>query len=159
MVLQLNDNHTVELYDSLVVPCTLENEMNGYIMQEIGIGSKPHNVLSHIQQALSLIDKNPTGAKTELENARFAYQNAVEGYNAQNFGWACLVKSVDGVLITDHSETALKALVDRLAGYGLTNETISDTLDEVKKKLIGRIDTIFPSGINEVLTPFSDMVV
>lgn len=159
MVIQLDDNHTVELYDSLVVPCTLENEMNGYMMQEIGIGGKPYNVLSHIQQALTLIDKNPTAAKTELENAHFAYHNAVDGYNAQNFGWACLIKSVDGVLIADHSETALKALVDRLGAYGLTNETISETLEEVKKKLIGRIDTIFPTDISQELTLFSDMVV
>lgn len=157
MVLPLNDNHTVELYDSLLIPCTLENEMDGYLMQEIGIGSKPSSVLQHIDQALRLFDKNPVAAKVEIENARFAYTNAVEGYNCKNFGWACLIKAVDGVPVTDHSEDALKRLVDRLSEWGLTDEMVSDTLDEVKKKLNGKINTISPTATNEELTLYSDM--
>lgn len=157
MLIELNDGHKVELWDSLAIPCVLENEMNGYLMQEVGIGSEPNAVLSHIRQAITMFDKNPQGAKVEIENAYYAYHNVVDGYNVKQLAWACLVKSIDGVLVTDKGEDNLKAIVATLSSYGLTNQIISETLDEVKKKLIGRIDSISPNVENEELTLFSDI--
>lgn len=160
MVLNLNDNHTVELYDTLQeLPAALESKMQGYLMQEIGVGGKPSDVFSHIRQAISMFDKNPTGAKVELENAYFAYQNAVEAYSPKNYGWACLVKSIDGRLVNDYGEESLKSNIVLLSGYGLTEEMISETLETVKKNLIGKTNTISPTDTSEMLTLYSDMAV
>lgn len=158
MVLPLNDNQTVELYDSLQeLPAALESKMQGYLMQEIGIGGKPNSVLYHIEQAIRMFDKNPTGAKTEIENAHFAYHNAVEEYNPKHYGWACLVRKINGKPIEDYSETGLKDTIALLSAYGLTDEMIADSLELVKKNLTGKTNTIFPSEISEELTLFNDM--
>jgi hypothetical protein len=126
----------IELYDSIQeLPAALETKMQGYLLEDMGVGNTPHQLLKHITNAVQLFDKQPNQAKTEMENALYCYHNALENYDARKLAWACLIRSINGEKLADHSETRLKELIVHLSDNGLTAETIEDTLETVKKNL------------------------
>lgn len=138
------------LFDSIQeLPQSLDTKMYGYLLEDVGVGNKPHQLFQHIQNAYNLIDKTPNQAKTEIENAIFCYQNGMEGYDASKLAWMCLLKSIDGVPVTDYSESNLKAMNEDLSNKGLTAEIIEDTFGIVKKNLKQSWNTISPLELME----------
>ena len=136
MKVSLLNNVVIDLYDSIhELPAALETKMQGYLMEDTGVGNAPHQLLNHLTRALQLIDKTPNQAKTEVENAVYCYQNALDNYDAKKLAWACLIRSVNGETLADHSETHLKELIISLSDNGLSAGTIEETLETVKKNL------------------------
>jgi hypothetical protein len=124
------------LFDSIQeLPQALETKMQGYLLEDMGVGNTPHQLLKHLQNALSLIDKTPNRAKTEIEHALYCYQNGMDNYDASKLAWACLIKSIDGKPVTDHSEANLKEILNYLSENGLNSESLDDTFCIVKKNL------------------------
>lgn len=124
------------LFDSIQeLPQALETKMQGYLLEDMGVGNTAHQLLKHIQNAYALIDKTPNQAKTEIEHALYCYQNGIDNYDASKLAWACLIKSIDGKPVTDHSEGSLKEMLGSLSENGLSAELLDDTFCIVKKNL------------------------
>jgi len=69
----------------------------------------------------------------EMYNLRNTYHNIMTNNNVTGLAFACLIKSIDGQIIKDFSQSNLEDKLKTLSGWGLTIGEVRTTSDEVKK--------------------------
>jgi hypothetical protein len=90
-----------------------------------------------IGNAVTLIrNKKSEEAIQEVTNLYMGYYYTIQGFNIEHFCFACLVYSINGSPVNDHSEDGLKRVIKELSDKGLTNQHIQSYLDQVKKNLM-----------------------
>lgn len=129
---------TVCLYASIKeLPIELSKKFHSYLLQDMGIGSTMDAVDDHLAKLFNYLkNKKENEAIEEAKNLRYNLFAMLSGINFKSLSLACLVHSYDNVRQTDHSDEGLTKLIETLSDDGLTDEIVSDHLDEIKKKLM-----------------------
>lgn len=135
--IELN-GHSVQLYASIKeIPIRLSKEMQKYILQSMGIGSEVQDIDEHLEKIFLFITRNEKDlALEEAKNLRFNLFSIINDLDFKHKAFACLVRSVDGVVVSDYSSEGLGKIIDQLSDYGLTVGQAEDTTEEVKKNLL-----------------------
>lgn len=147
----LNAVTKIALYSSIKeLPIGLEKKLHGYLLQDAGIGNTISDVDARLQRLMAFAQAGKTEeVREEVANFRFTLFSALHKISYKHLSFGCLIHSVNGERVEDHTEEGLQELLDRLSGLGLTAGKVEAFLDEVKKKLI-------PSGFFTSL-PSSEM--
>lgn len=131
MILKLN-TLTVHFYDSIrSLPATRYNEYRKYLMIDSGLRS-----IEDIQSAvaeLSLLVERKESDRIE-QNLLLGLHFAFSGYNAEQWAFVALIHSIDDEPLGQLSEEYCMEVVQRLSADGLTQDILSETLAELKKK-------------------------
>lgn len=126
--------HTVVLYDSIEnLPMDQFSKMQKYQMIESGIGKDLSGFDKHFESATEYLkhDKKDK-AIGELKNIRHLFWHVLNEIDPSQLSFCCMVFSIDGIEITDYSESSLLIMREKLSDYGLTQKIIAD--QAVKKK-------------------------
>lgn len=130
-ILKLN-NSTVQFYDSIrSLPASRYNEYRKYLMIDSGLRS-----IEDVQTAvseLSLLVGNKESDRIE-QNLLLGLHFAFNGYNAEQWAFVALIHSIDDEPLEQISEEYCMKVVERLSADGLSQELLSETLAELKKK-------------------------
>lgn len=135
---QINETDFITLYQSEhEIPMKLLSEMQVYLIRDAGIGSTLADVDNHFNRLDMFLNSGKLAeAIQERKNLHANFHLAFARINIKSFAFACLVHSINNEVITDYSEYNLKVIIDRLSEMGITYGMVSDTVDEIKKKLI-----------------------
>ncbi|HEX8656189.1 MAG TPA: hypothetical protein VF690_01570 [Hymenobacter sp.] len=133
--LQLSFRHTCTLYQSIFeLPEARRIEFNCYMLQETGIGSSFASVQQHFASVMAFLAADRrTEAADELAVLLYNFNFMLEKFSPRSLAFGCLVAAVDGVPVTDYSETGLTTLRDQLSRYGLTAGMVEEEVAAVKK--------------------------
>lgn len=137
MVTLILKGKKVKLYDS---PNSLSLEryrdFQKCIMIHSGVGSSLAELDEKIKNVVTFISKDKKDfAIQELSNIRETYNYAMSGVNMSQLAFACLVHSIDGKIFDPVDGSDLEAMIAELSGLGLSQEEMSTTLFNLKKKL------------------------
>jgi len=129
------NGHYLEMYDSIDnLPITRFQEYNRLAMLDAGIGGDLQSINEHVTTVLRHHQKGEgQKMKQELENMR---QNMMFVVNKTSPRMKCfipLIKSINGKLLTDISDT--EGISRDLSNKGLTIGKVNGFLITVKKKL------------------------
>jgi len=129
------NGHYLEMYDSIDnLPITRFQEYNRLAMLDAGIGGDLQSINEHVTTVLRHYQKGEgQKMKQELENMR---QNMMFVVNKTSPRMKCfipLIKSINGKLLTDISDT--EGISRDLSNKGLTIGKVNGFLITVKKKL------------------------
>jgi hypothetical protein len=144
----------LEFYDSVSeIPMGRFNTFNLYLMMDADIGGDMESVQRHMERLVLYVQRDEKKKLAqELENysqnLRFIIQNISPKYLA----FVALLKSIDGVQLTDTSAEGATRLLSKLqeVPYGF----IQKVVDAFKKKSDQELDVMFPglqkgSGVTE----------
>lgn len=135
---------TVEIYDAIdELPIRRFHKFNKYMLVDSGIGSDLNDIDQHIYKISKFIDMNDSNnAKLQLENLRQSLFMISQENNVRHMSFVTLIKSIDGVEVTDLSDENIKRLFD------MFNEKTVSFVDRlvtaIKKKIDGEISLYFP---------------
>lgn len=103
-------------YDDIkVLPAVLYQKARQYEVMDAELAGSEADLDAGLAKLQLLHRAGQTEAFEEsLHNLRLARQLILTNYNPKQLEWACYLHSVDGVPLTDYSETALEALITRL---------------------------------------------
>ncbi len=134
------DDKEVVYYSSVKeLPIVVAKEFGAYLLQDVGIGNTIQDIDDHLEKAIAFLQAdNKDAAVEEMKNLRLGLFSQLSGLDYTALSFLCLVKSVDGMEVTDRSVEGLQKLMEKLPG--LTGGRIRELLDQVKKNLI-RNDT------------------
>jgi len=132
----LNGN-VIELHDDISeIVITRFQALNRYAAVDAGVGADIASFDLHLQNIVRLAIAGDNAAmKKEVENIRQCLHLVLTGYNPELLSFACMVHSVNGVVIKGESEDVLNAVLKDLACKGLTMGKVRMWAREVKKKL------------------------
>ncbi len=138
-------NHTVVMFNS-IEELSMErfHKYNKMLLVDSGIGGTIEDVDKHLARIMALVrqEKIEEFGK-EIENMRQSIYMVQIGLNPKLLSFAALVKSIDGEEVADISDDGLKQIVERLKDEKITD--ISQTLEDVKKKIDAELSAYFPS--------------
>ncbi len=139
---KINDKTTIAMYSSIKeLPIELSKKFNYYLLQDAGIGNTIEDVDDHLARLYVFINSDKKNeAIEELKNLRFNLFSMISNWDYKSISFGCLIKSVNGEPVTDHSSEGITALIDRLSKEGLTGIMSQPVLEEVKKNLIPNVD-------------------
>jgi hypothetical protein len=140
--IKINDKTTIALYSSIKeLPIELSKKFNNYLLQDAGIGNTIEDVDDHLARLYVFINSDKKNeAIEELKNLRFNLFSMLSHWDYKSVSFGCLIKSVNGEPVTDHSSEGITALIDRLSKEGLTGNMIQPVLEDIKKNLIPNVD-------------------
>lgn len=121
-------SHTVILYDSIEnLPMDQFSKMQKYHMIENGIGKDISGFDKHFESTTEFLkhDKKDK-AIGELKNIRHLFWHLLNEVDPSQLAFCCMIHSIDGIEITDYSDTSLQIMRDKLSDYGLTQKIIAD---------------------------------
>ena len=127
-------HHKVMMYDSIDnMPIVLFSKMQKYQIVESGIGANIADFDQHFEKTVDFLkhDKKDK-AINELSNIRHLFWHSLNEVDPSHLAFCCLVYSIDGKEITDHSEQSLEEIREKLSSIGLTEKLIRE--NELKKK-------------------------
>jgi hypothetical protein len=114
------------------LPIELYQKFNSYLVQKLGM----QEIQSSIGNIGTLLNNNKIEeARQEVTNLYMGLYYTVKNFNIEYFCFGCLVYSINGLPVEDHSEDGLKRLIKELSDMGLTNADVKSYLDQVKKNL------------------------
>jgi hypothetical protein len=145
-VIEINKTR-VELYSSIKeLPIHLRKKFDGYMLQEIGIGSSMEDIDKHLENAfLFIANDKKEDAMEELKNLRFNFFSMLNNVSYSALAFGCLVKSIGDKEIKDYSSEGLALIAKQLSDIGITDDQLKDVIDGVKKNLIPKGNYIFQS--------------
>lgn len=118
------------------LPIKLFNAANEYSMQDFEIGNQMTDVDRHEQRIEMLLASGKYQEAIQVQkNKRATYYAMLNRINYKALTFACHVRSIDGVPVTDYAPPALMRMMDSLSDDGLTMNMVKQTLDVLKKKL------------------------
>ena len=143
--------HTVTLFESIdELPIDRFTSWNKYMMIDNSIGSTFEDIDNiHLRQLASVIDDKQK-ALQQIANLRELVYSIINGVNYQHHAFCCLVHSIDGVEMSDYTDTGIKETLKRLDKIGLTNNDIKKKIHPVKKYCM-RILNQFSLSISTVV--------
>lgn len=133
--IELPSGARLKLYATIKeMPVSLFNLMQGYLLQDSGIGSTMEDVDKHFQQLDALLSAGKLEeAVTERENLHYNLYAMFEGISFQSLAFGCFIYSIDKEVIDDYSEDNIKLLLDDLSAKGLTIGMVEEQLEQLKK--------------------------
>ena len=136
VIVELRSGSKLKLYSGIKeMPVKVFNIMQGFLMQDTGIGSTMADVDKHFQKLDSFLSAGKIAdAITERENLHYNLYAALEGISFASLAFACFVHRVDDEILEDYSPENLRSVLDRLSNEGLTIGMVEDQLDQLKKK-------------------------
>lgn len=135
--IKLDNNVTVILYNSIKeLPIDLSKKFNHFMLQVAGIGNTYEDIDDHLARLTEFAKADKKDELIEeLKNMRFNFFAILDQWDFRSNAFACLVKSVNGLEVTDRSDEGLEKMITYLSENGLTNEKAETTISEVKKNL------------------------
>lgn len=111
------------------------NEFNKYLLLDAGVGCTMEDIAGHFSKLFGFLSASKIeDARLEAENLYFNNYAVLEKINFKSYAFACLVESINGVQYDDFSEDGLKLVLSMLESSGITQQTIEQAVDDVKKK-------------------------
>lgn len=131
----INLSEPVVIYDSINdMPISRYSDFQRGLMIDAQIGSSIQDFDQIFNKVAKFIDgEKYKDAVQVLLNVRQGVFLAQQGESPTNYAFASLVNSIQGVRITDYSEVGLKNILERLDKLGLTQATLNEVLEDVKK--------------------------
>lgn len=133
MITQRFGKHTVTLYET-IDELTIDRftAWNRYMMIDGALGSTFEDIdRLHLSQLLSVLD-DKTKAVQQVSNLRELVFSIINGINYQHHAYCCLVHSIDGIELSDYSDSGIKETLDKLAKIGVSNGTIKKKIQRAK---------------------------
>ena len=127
--------HKIEFYDSIdTLPFCRFNAFNKYVMLDAELGSDVMAFDSKVGKIFQFLGKKMVDeALGEMYNLRNTYHNIMTNNNVHGLAFACLIKSIDGELVKDFSQSNLDEILKKLSNWGLTIGKVRNTSEDVKK--------------------------
>lgn len=127
--------HKVELYSSIdEMPMANYHKFNKYLMFESGLAPNANGVIGHLSRMSELLSAEEYDKlRLEIQNTYQAVSFIMEEMSPISMAFACMVYKIDGELVTDLSDEAMKLL-----SYRLNRErakVLRSKVEELKKKL------------------------
>ncbi len=153
---------TIEIFDG-IHDLDLQRyiEFSVLFLEDINVGSDIGSIGRHYQQFHQFIStKDVDKIHREAINLHSCYYNMIERINVTSLSFAPFIYKINGNVIfedfkKDFSvEKAMKILTE-LSNKGLKYSHVSDTLEDVKKKLITSFEPLFQidlEGITPIIT-------
>ncbi len=139
MIIKLKRNCRVHIHDSIKqLTADRYREFQNYIAQEAEIGSDLSGIKKRFEDVLRYLDTDIETTRNVAVNGYFAMQ-AIEGkvnYGQRSF--AILIKKIQynngtEYIPSDYSDDELDYMISELSEYGLTQETVEEANQDVKK--------------------------
>lgn len=139
------NNKIIKLYDSIdEMPIANFQKYNKCVLIDSGIGSDIDSVDSHIVKIAKLVNSgNNTRAMQELQNMRQNMHMIVQNVSPKYMAFAALVHSIDGVVVTDLSDSNLVEIINSISSVKAS--IVDNILEWLKKKLQTELETYFPA--------------
>lgn len=130
------NNRKIEFYDSSKeIGFKRYHAINKYLMVASAVGSTFQDYDKRESAVIKYLGKKMyEEALQELENRRQCVFNVFSLYNPKHYVLALLVKSIDGHVFGDFSESGLNVVLNELDNIGITEMEFNDIVDEIKKK-------------------------
>lgn len=127
--------YKVELYSSIdEMPMANYHKFNKYLMFESGLAPNANGVIGHLSRMNELLSAEEYDKlRLEIQNTYQAVSFIMEEMSPISMAFACMVHKIDGELVTDLSDEAMKLL-----SYRLNRErakVLRLNVEELKKKL------------------------
>lgn len=133
----------VKYYDSIdELPIVNYQKFNKYVLFSANVGNDINSVVQHHANILKLIDIDKNKAKLELSNTIQSLLFIENNVNTDLLAFACLIHSIDDVVVTDFSDANLKAIIESLNGEKFS--LVKKILNHLKKKLTSELDAYYP---------------
>lgn len=147
MITEKHNGHTLVLFDSIEdLPIERFQAFNFALLLDSGIGGDVESINSHIAMMAKLIESDKKAeAMQQLANYQQSLHFIVSGVNPKLNAFAPLLYSIDGELVTDFSESGVKAISEKLSKRKFTLGIVGRILDTLKKKLLSELSTCFPT--------------
>jgi hypothetical protein len=135
-MLAIINNRSVEILESIEdLPIYRFHKFNKYMLIDAGIGSDLNDLQTRANKAKSFISNNkPKEAQTELTNLLTAFSSIASELNYGHLAFMFLIESVDGVKITDYSDSGVRKTLALVNGEPLNR--FNALFSAVKKKLM-----------------------
>lgn len=139
------NNKIIKLYDSIdEMPIANFQKYNKCVLIDSGIGSDVDSIDSHIVKIAKLINSgNSAKAMQELQNMRQNMHMVVQNVSPKYMAFAALVHSIDGVVVTDLSDSNLVEIISSISSVKAS--VVDNILEWLKKKLQTELETYFPA--------------
>jgi len=141
----------VKYYDSIdELPIVNYQRFNKYVLFSANVGNDINAVVKHHTNILKLIDFDVNKAKLELSNTIQSLLFIENNINTDLMAFACLIYSIDDVVVTDYSDTNLKAIIESLNSekIGFFNKLF----EALKKKLNTELEAYYPDYFSSSAT-------
>lgn len=150
--LKLTDGPELVFYTSIKeLPIEVSKQFGAYMVQQAGIGSTMEDVDEHLGRITAFLNADKKDdAIEEAKNLRFNIFSMIAKWDYKSLAFGCLIKSVDGKQLEDRGIEGLNELIEQLSKAGLTNEMVSDVLEDVKKNLIPNGNSTFQSSLEKM---------
>jgi len=143
--------HNIEFFESIeIMPFDRFNAFNKYVMLDAELGSDVIAFDQKISKIFQFLNKKMTkNAINEFYNLRSIYHNIMTMNNNKGLAFACLIRSIDGVPFDDYSIENLRSTLKKLNKWGLKMKDVSETSDNVKKKIENELKLFFPKKFTD----------
>lgn len=133
--IEVNGN-VIELYTSYEdLPMERFNKFNKFILKDSDIGGDIPSYVQRIQRAIDFLNAGSNeDAVQELNNLSYTVIALFNEYNLSQCAFACMVKKINNKPKDDLTDEGIAATIDELTKLGLTQKTIIETNDSLKKK-------------------------
>lgn len=142
------NGYILELYDSIEeMPIINFQKYNKFVLVDSGLGSDIDSVDQKLINLARLIKSDKAKAQQELQNLRQTMHLIVSGVSPKHLAFAALIHSIDGVRVTDLSDSNLKEILTKLKS--IRQGWIAKFLEYLKKKLDTELNTYFPNSFGD----------
>lgn len=133
MIKETINNRVVELYTNIdTLPIVNFQKYNKYMLIDNIIGSGLTDTITAVARAIRYIElSKPDLAVVQLQNIINSISLASQNINPRYLAFAALVKSIDGVEVSDKSDEGFIRALERLNGGSRLQ--VENILNEVKK--------------------------
>ena len=134
MIVQIINNKRVVLYDSIDnLPIINYQKFNKFILIDSLVGSDYLDVVSSITRAMQYINLDKSEmAITQLQNTISCISLITQEIGPKYLAFAALVKEINGVEVTDISDSGLTRVLEML--NKVQKSVLEKVLTKVKKK-------------------------
>lgn len=145
------NNSKVEIYDSIEeLPTRRFHKFNKFMLIDAGIGSDLNDINAHIYKVMKFIDGgDTTSAKQQLENLRQSLYLIAQETSAKHLSFTALVRSIDGVEVTDLSDENLNKILNVFNSE--TASGLDNLIDSLKKKFEDELSIYFPGHSDDAI--------
>lgn len=139
----------VEMWDSIdELPIRRFHKFNKYMLVDSGIGSDLNDIDTHIYKVMKFIEMDDKdNARLQLENMRQSLYMISQENNIRHLSFITLIKSLDGVDVTDLSDENIKRLSEIFNKKSVT--FVDRIINSFKKKVDEELALYFPGYFDD----------
>ncbi len=133
--IKLESGTIVKLYSSIKeMPVCLAQKQNMFLIQEGEIGHTMEDLHSKADRAnMFIANDRKEEAVNEITNLKLCIFSIDKEIDYTSLAFGCYIHSINDKRITDHSQENIMAIISELSNAGLTNEMVSQQLEDIKK--------------------------